>query len=204
MGKKIPMIGNRFGRLVVIEEAPKHPSGHARWLCKCDCGSITDPILGTDLRTGKVLSCKCLHKELLSERVKTHGKTRTRLYRIWQNMRNRCNLPSVPCHRCYGERGITVCEEWNASYQVFEIWALSNGYSEKLTLDRIDNDKGYSPENCRWVSRLAQANNLRKNIIVDIGGESHTLAEWSHISGIKYSTLYARYMRGWDSEKLLE
>lgn len=204
MGKKVNLIGQRFGRLVVIEEAPRHPSGHAMWICKCDCGNTTQPIMGSDLRSGKVQSCKCLRNELLSKNVKKHGMAKTRLHRIWQNMKNRCSNPNVPCYSEYGGRGITVCDEWVHDFQAFHNWAMANGYADDLSIDRVDNDGNYCPENCRWVSQIEQSNNLRKNIIVEIGEEKRTLAEWAHASGIKYTTIYARYMRGWRGKELLK
>lgn len=203
MGEKIPMIGNRYGRLVVIEEAPSR-NGAAMWICKCECGNTTKPITGSDLRSGKVQSCKCLHNELLSQKMKKHGETKTRLHRIWQNMKRRCDTPSVGCYDVYGGRGIKVCEEWLHDYPAFRDWALANGYADDLSIDRIDPDGNYCPENCRWATTKEQSNNLRKNIVVEINKEKHTLAEWSRISGIKYLTLYQRYLRGWNGEDLLK
>lgn len=203
MGKKIEMIGNRYGRLVVIERAPSQ-HGHAMWICKCDCGSVTHPIGGSDLRGGEVQSCGCLHKEFLAKARTSHGMKGTRLYRIWQNMKNRCQTPSVPCYETYGGRGITVCEEWQHDFLPFHSWAMANGYADDLTLDRKDSNGNYCPENCRWVSRKAQANNFRKNVILEINGEKHTIAEWADISGIKYTTIYQRRLRGWTDDDLLK
>ena len=204
MGKKIQMIGNRYGRLVVIEEAPRYHGGHAMWICRCDCGNITKPIMGGDLRSGKVQSCKCMHNELLSQKRKTHGETKTRLHRIWQNMKRRCDTPSVPCYDVYGGRGIKVCDEWLHDYPAFRDWALANGYADNLSIDRIDPNGNYCPENCQWATMKEQSNNLRKNVLIEINGENHTIAEWSQISGIKYTTIYQRYLRGWNGEDLLK
>lgn len=204
MGKKIEMMGKRFGRLVVIEEAERHISGHARWICKCDCGNTTTPIIGDDLRSGKTRSCGCLHKEQLSDVRKKHGLKRTRLYSIWQNMKNRCRNENVPCYNAYGGRGIAVCAEWENDFQAFYNWAMLHGYSDDLTIDRIDVNGSYCPDNCRWISVMEQTNNLRKNIVLEIDGETHTIAEWSRISGIKYFTLYQRYLRGWKGHRLIE
>ena len=203
MGKKIDLTGQRFGRLVVIEEAPSR-KGSAMWICKCDCGNITKAIRGSDLRNGKVMSCRCLHNELVSAKMTKHKMKNTRLYRIWGNMKSRCNIPSVPCYDVYGGRGIKVCDEWQHDFLVFREWALSNGYADDLTLDRKDVNGDYCPDNCKWATRREQANNLRKNVEIEIDGESHTIAEWSRISGLKYSTIYQRYLRGWTGKHLLE
>lgn len=203
MGRKIDMLGKRFGRLVVIEEAPSR-NNKAMWVCKCECGNITHPVGGGDLRSGKVSSCGCLHNELLSATMKKHGQKNTRLYRIWQNMKNRCRNSNVPCFDVYGGRGIKVCKEWDEDFMSFYNWAMDNGYNDNLTIDRIDVNGDYCPENCKWSTTKEQSNNLRKNVIVEINGEKHTLAEWSQISGIKYFTIYQRYLRGWSGSHLLD
>lgn len=162
--KKLDLIGQRYGRLTVMSEASK--SGiHIQWNCLCDCGTYT--IADTrSLRSGEKKSCGCLQREHWKTCNITHGETDTRLYGVWQNMKHRCYLPTVPGYHRYGGRGITVCDEWRNDYSAFSKWAHQNGYDEKATrsactLDRIDNDKGYSPENCRWVSMKQQCNNKR-------------------------------------------
>ena len=119
----------------------------------------------------------------------------SRLYRIWLNMRNRCNNPKSVKYDAYGGRGITICDQWN-DFNQFEQWALSNGYNDWLTIDRIDNDCGYSPNNCRWTTVTEQANNRRSSVRVEYNGESHTLAEWARIVGINYKTLTNRIYHG--------
>mgnify|MGYP003288865965 CR=1 FL=1 len=137
-------------------------------------------------------------------RHKIHGETNknSRLHRIWSNMNSRCKNPKNNRFHDYGGRGITVCDEWH-DYLTFKQWAMANGYEDHLTIDRIDNDKGYSPNNCRWVNRFVQQNNMRTNTTIEYRGEKHTLAEWSRIFDIPYHTLVTRYTRGWTVERLL-
>lgn len=121
----------------------------------------------------------------------THGMSKTRLYSIWRDMKNRCNGLKKKDKENYFDRGITYCKEWD-TFEPFKDWALSHGYRDDLTIDRIDNDKGYSPDNCRWVTRAVQNNNTRQNHFITYKGETHTLKEWSEILGIKYNTLKSR------------
>lgn len=130
-----------------------------------------------------------------------HGESRTRLYRIWKRMRQRCSNPKDPAFCNYGGRGISVCEEWNESYHAFRDWALANGYRDDLTIDRKDNNGPYSPENCRWATKVVQANNTRANHLFEVNGEVHTLAEWSKILGIHHTSLLCRLKRGWSIEE---
>lgn len=119
-------------------------------------------------------------------------KPKTKLQRVYSTMKERCYNPNHVKYKNYGARGITICEEWRKSFSNFRDWAYANGYQEGLSIDRIDNNKGYCPENCRWVSMLVQANNKTTNRIIEINGETHTMSEWSRISGIGVATIWAR------------
>lgn len=122
-----------------------------------------------------------------------HGLRYTRLYRIWLNMKNRCNNPNTWAYKFYGKNGITVCDEWNNNPVLFYEWAVSNGYSDDLTLDRIDYTKGYYPSNCRWVNRKIQGANKKSTKFITWNGETYTLTEWSEKLGIPLRTLSWRF-----------
>lgn len=134
--------------------------------------------------------------------TKKHGMYGTRLYHIWNGLRERCLNPNNKDYNNYGGRGITVCKEWDNAESFFK-WALWSGYNDNLTLDRIDTNKGYCPSNCRWITSDEQQRNKRNNVILEFNGEKHCIAEWSEITGIKQSTIISRLRYGWDVEKTL-
>lgn len=191
------MTGKTVGRWTVIGPAASPDSGRrgVHWLCRCECGS-EKVVRGWALRHSNSFSCGC-------ERGVKHGYARDgktdRLYVIWQDMKARCNYPKNIGYGLYGGRGITVCAEW-MDFIVFADWAKTNGYESNLTLDRIDGNKGYFPENCRWITNREQQRNKRNNVFVDVDGERHCLAEWAEVLDIPKTRIYKARQRGKDLE----
>jgi len=182
--RKKDLTGRKFGRLSVLNNTNQRQSGHIFWHCVCKCGREID-IRQDSLLNGTTKSCGCWRAELAGKNIRKigpenpnykHGDgcTQPRLYRIWNNMKRRCHHNAPPnIYKYYAGRGISVCSEWINNYSYFKIWALSQGYKDDLTIDRINNDGNYCPENCRWISR---AENLRAAVIVR--ETSRKLAKW--------------------------
>ncbi len=196
--KKANLLGQKFGRLTVIKEAEKIDS-NARWVCLCECGNTVIAITAK-LKNGHVKSCGCYRRDIPSLRKKTHGETKTRLYQTWCHMKQRCYYKKTLNFERWGGRGITVCPQWKNSYEAFRDWALSNGYKDGLSIDRIDNDKGYSPDNCRFATRIEQCRNKSTNFFY----KGKTLAQWSEETGISQKLIsYRKNKAKWDMEKVL-
>lgn len=209
MAKAIDLKGQRIGRLVVIEfdKITVAPNGRTTrfWKCACDCGNVIS-VRTSSLKDGNTKSCGCLKKDLVSQVNYKHGQKGTRLYRIWGTMKKRCYYPKHKNYMNYGGRGITICEEWlgEHGFENFASWALNNGYSDELTIDRIDNRKGYSPENCRWATATEQQNNRRNNVKYFYEGKSLSAKEWANTKGIPLRTLLNRlYIQKWSIERAL-
>lgn len=132
-----------------------------------------------------------------------HGMRYTRIYNIWRSMRQRCKNPHHINYHNYGGKGVTVCDEWDNSFETFYSWAIKNGYTDTLTIDRIDSNGNYEPSNCRWASYKVQANNTKSNHLITYNGVTRTKAEWADITGINYGTICARLERGWTVEDTL-
>jgi hypothetical protein len=190
--------GKRFGRLTIISRAPdKICKGNRKrimWVCKCDCGNITIKN-GDNIRKGNTSSCGCIKEK--------HSMSYSRLYRIWHGMLERCNNKNHVYFDDYGGRGIDVCDDWKSDFRKFMDWSLSNGYSEKLTIDRIDNNKGYSPDNCKWSTMKEQRNNTRANRNLTYNGITMNVTQWAEMLGISRNTLFSRLRKGWNVEKAL-
>ena len=194
MSKKLNLTGQRFGRLLVIEEVIKENSNGTYWKCKCDCGNETI-VKGSTLNSGHTSSCGCKTRETTARRNFKHGESNTRLYNVWKHMLARTERTTDQRYSYYGGRGIRVCEEWH-DYIAFSKWAKENGYDETLSIERIDVNGNYCPENCKWATIYEQANNKRYNVFVSYNGKEKSMAEWSRIYGINYQTLMTRYRNG--------
>ena len=203
-------VGNRFGRWTVIGKAEPKVYGdndvRLRWLCKCDCGTIRD-VAEQGLINGKSTSCGCKRKENPRFGMMKHGKAHTKLYRVYNSMRQRCLNPNNPNYKNYGERGIRICSDWlgEDGFANFYEWAVEKGYSDtvKTTLDRIDVNGNYEPSNCRWADYVTQANNMRNNRLITYQGETHTVSEWARITGLKVGTINSRLRRKKEIEQVL-
>jgi hypothetical protein len=202
MGKTTDITGNRYGKLTAIrlDHIKKRSGGKSDhyWLFRCDCGKevvLPKYVVLKEKRGRK--SCGCSRKELLSLSHRTHGETHTRLYHIWQGIKQRCELVNGDHWKDYGERGIKVCSEWH-TYEIFKDWALSNGYQDDLSIDRIDVNGNYEPSNCRWATSKEQANNKRNNLKIAYNGEILTAAEWSIRLGGARELVSERLRYGWD------
>lgn len=206
MSRFIDLTGKKFGKLLVIKRVENYiqPSGaiKARFLCKCDCGKET--IVDTSrLKSGNTKSCGCYKIEKTKEIKTKHGLKNTSIYAVWQAMKKRCYKKNNRAYKNYGGRGITICNEWKDNFLEFYNWAVSNGYKKGLTIDRIDNNKGYYPNNCRWADYKKQGRNTRKNHILELNGEKHCISEWAEILCISQRKIYDRLNKGWAIDKVL-
>ena len=197
---KIDLTGKKFGRLTVLKQSgTKHKE--CVWECMCDCGNKTN-VISSNLRKGHTKSCGCLNTERTKQANTKHGLYGTKIHSTYYNMKNRCYNPNYYLYKHYGGKGITVCDEWLGENGLsnFYNWSLKNGYADDKSIDRIDNEKGYCPENCRWTTMKQQQNNRTNNRIITVNGNSHTMKEWSEITGIGYGTIQSRINRGWSPE----
>lgn len=190
------LIGKKIGRLTVLDFHHKQNRVYY-YTCKCDCGNVcvkkSNYLLNR--KTYPHPSCGCWHRELYIAASSTHKMTKTPEYKSWQEMRYRCLNPDNPQYFRYGGRGITVCDRWKDSFENF-VADMGERPSNQHSIDRIDNNKGYSPENCRWATRKEQCNNRRSNINLTYKGETKTLKQWCELYNMKYSLVQQAYYRG--------
>jgi len=222
MRKAIVRIGEKFGRLKIIDEYKADGSNYRTVVCVCDCGN-TKKLSKYKVTSGETKSCGCLAKESAREALaKTrkdmvlssesrsrmggsgrfkpvHGMRNTSIYAVWSSMISRCKLPSCPSHKSHGGRGIKVCSRWGK----FENFYLDMGDkpAPNYSIDRIDNDGDYTPENCRWATAKEQQNNKRNSVFFEFNGKSMTIAQWSDSTGIRSDTLAKRIKNGWPLDK---
>lgn len=191
------LIGEVFGRLKVIREDDKR-KGKRYWICKCECGK-TVSVVTSNLKNGSAKSCGCLRQENFIKMLTSHGLSKTKIYKTWKSMKFRCYNENDKEYDRYGGRGIEICDEWlnkeNGFINFYE-WAMANNYNDKLTIDRIDNDGDYCPENCRWATLYEQGNNKSNNVFVNYEGEEITLKELSVKLGTTFSAIKNHYYRG--------
>ena len=215
MAKFKDLTGKRFGRLTVIRLYNKKQMYRNNkkcgfeyyYLCKCDCGN-EKIIRSYALTDNMTKSCGCLHKEVVSAKTREknikHGMSKSDLYKKWSGMKSRCYNKKESNYYLYGKRGIKICEEWLNSFESFYNWAINNGYSKGLSIDRINVNGSYEPNNCRWVTWNQQQNNKRTNHYLEYNGQKHTISEWARITGIKRATIWARInISKWTIEKAL-
>ena len=182
------MTNQRFGRIQVLSRVNNDKYGNAMWLCVCGyCGSkfVTT---GSAIRGGHTRSCGCLQKSVASKLLRTHGMSRTRIFKNWAAMKQRCENPNNTAYKDYGAKGIFVCEEWH-DFEKFYSWAISSGYSDGLTIDRKDNSKGYYPDNCRWATRAEQNRNTTRTHKIECNGRFITAAEASRMVNVSRSSV---------------
>lgn len=191
--------GQKFGRWTVLERAEKHPkTGSSMWLCRCECG--TEKVVSElSLVRGESKSCGCLHKNSMT----SHNKAYTRIYRIWGHLKGRCLNKKHHAYKDYGGRGIAVCDEW-LNFEPFYDWAMSNGYKEDLSIDRINVNGNYEPNNCRWVTIKEQNRNRRSNKLITYNNETHCIAEWAEIYNINRKKLEKDIRQGMSLEDAIK
>lgn len=196
MGNTNPIeIGSRFTRLVVVKKSIHPTLKGSAFECACDCGAVK-VVTGYNLKNGLVKSCGCYHNDYWREQRTTHGLSKTSVYNAWSNMKRRCLNPRHPQYSEYGGRGITVSDEWLS----FDSFFADMGHPPAGTsLDRIDNNKGYSKENCRWATKHQQVRNTRRNALVTIEDKTLCLAEWAAISGLSEYLIRQRMLLGWSA-----
>lgn len=200
MSRFVDITGKRFNDLVVIERMENAKGGVTVWKCQCDCGNITT-VRGSNLKNGSVKSCGCrIHKSHNA----THRMSKTRLYREWALIKSRCFNKNIKSYKDYGGRGIKMCNEWADSFETFRDWAYQSGYTDELTIERVDHDGDYCPTNCTWIPFNKQQKNRRTSYAIEYNGKTQDLVSWCNELGLPYKNVHNRiYKLGWSFEKAI-
>lgn len=192
MSRFIDITGERYNKLKVISFYD-FKNARARWLCQCDCGK-QKIVYSSDLRSHNVKSCGCLlHKKI--SKIKSDNSTK-RLHYIYYNIKQRCYNEKNPAYKYYGGKGITMCNEWLNDINTFCKWAIEKGYSDNLTIERIDVNGNYEPDNCKWITKTQQGYNKNNSVLYTINNQTKCLSEWCKIYDIDYHVVYKRLKRG--------
>lgn len=205
MGSFIDLSGQRFGRLLVLRRGESGRNTYGRpitkWECRCDCGNVSS-VVSSKLSSGHTTSCGCFHREQFGDSRRTHGKRNTSAYRSWSHMKDRCLNPSNPKFHLWGGRGITVCDEWRESFEAFH--GHIGDCPPGMTIDRIDNTRGYEPGNVRWATPSQQANNTRLTKRIAFRGEDKTMTELARVFGCSRDAIKLRLRRGQSIEQIAQ
>lgn len=202
------LTGQRFGRLTVLERAVRGSTPGKKhrtyWLCECDCGNVS-VVLAEGLKSGNTTSCGCYHREVVSKTIMTHKRIEDNVYLKWSAMKARCFNKNTEHYSDYGGRGITVCDRWRDSFDLFyeDVSKLPHFGEDGYSLNRIDNDGNYEPGNVEWADSVVQNNNKRNNRLVTFNDKTQTVAKWSRETGIPYNVIYKRAKLGWSLDEIL-
>lgn len=197
MAKIKDLTGVRFGKLVCLEIYPERKNGKVLWVCQCDCGNKST-VYACNLANRNTTSCGCMS----SKNYKTDGKSSEKIYKVWCSMKSRCSNPTDQSYKIYGEKGITVCDEW-MNFEVFYKWAMLNGYGCGLTIERKDNSKGYNPDNCKWIPKGKQSENTSMCRPLTFNGKTMIISQWAKFLGVSYHLIQSRIRSGWTDEEAL-
>ena len=200
--KRLDLTNKRFGKIVCIKPLRVNNHKEVVWLCKCDCDNFCEKSSGTFKNISKIASCGCM-KGKKPHITNLELKNYKPIHECYVNMKTRCYNPNYELYSRYGGRGIKVCDEWKNNFKEFYNWAI-NGWKKELTLDRINNDDDYKPDNCRWVDRVEQANNRHTNYLIKYKGEIKTMAQWSKILKIDYYFIQIRMYKNKTMEEVVE
>lgn len=196
------LIGQKFWNLTIIERVGTYKNRKIKYKCQCDCGNITYSDI-TSLKTGNTKSCGCIKSKFIENLNKTHNESKTRLYKIWIGIKKRCYNPNCHSYHYYGKKGITMDNNWKKNFNSFKEWAINNGYDETLSIDRIDFNGNYEPNNCRWTNSKIQNNNSSHNNNLTINGITKSITTWAEENNINVETIRRRIKKGLKNTELI-